>query len=104
MFKLIFFVPVEAAEKVKSAIFETGAGKIGNYSHCSFETKGFGQFKPLPGSNPTIGNHNEIERVQELKVEILCTPNQLEAAINSLKEYHPYEEPAYEVYALHIPD
>ena len=100
MFKLVFFVPLDDAEKVKSAIFKTGAGSIGNYSHCSFETQGVGQFKPLSGSNPAIGKQDHLERVTELRVEILCTQNQIQLAVDALKISHPYEEPAYEVYKL----
>lgn len=100
MFKLVFFVPLNDAEKVKEAIFNTGAGSLGNYSHCSFEVKGTGQFKPLSGSHPTIGKLNETHRVEELRVEILCEKKDLKEAINALKKSHPYEEPAFEVYEL----
>ena len=100
MFKLIFFVPKLNAESVKSSIFKTGAGKLGNYSHCSFEMSGTGQFKPLQGSNPTIGQVDKIEKVDELRIEILCSPDNIDQAIAALKSSHPYEEPAYEVYKL----
>ncbi len=100
MYKLIFFVPINSATDVKDAIFSTGAGSLGNYSHCSFESKGVGQFKPLAGSSPSIGSIDEIERVDELKIEILCSENNIKEAIQSLKISHPYEEVAYEVYKV----
>lgn len=100
MFKLIFFVPTSDAHKVKEAIFKTGAGSLGKYSHCSFESKGIGQFKPLAGSSPTIGAVGQLERVEELRVEILCSPENIQAAVGALKSSHPYEEPAFEVYKV----
>lgn len=100
LYKLIFYVPTADAERVKCSIFKTGAGSIGHYSHCSWETEGIGQFKPLDGSNPTIGHHNTLEKVPELKVEILCTSNNIKDAVISLRKSHPYEEPAYEVISI----
>lgn len=100
MYKLIFYVPEDQSESVKSAIFETGAGKLGNYSHCSFETLGTGQFMPLTGANPTLGSVNLLEKVRELRVEILCQKEQVRAAIGALKEAHPYEEVAFEVISV----
>ena len=100
MYKLVFYVPVRDADSVKNSIFLTGAGQIGNYSNCSWETEGIGQFKPLSGSNPSIGSQNELERVAELRVEILCEVHNIKSAIKALKSSHPYEEPAYEVLAV----
>lgn len=100
MFKLVFFVPINEKEIVKNAIFSTGAGSLGNYSHCSFETIGKGQFIPLDGSNPAIGEHNEVEIVEEARIEILCSKENLKSAITAMIDAHPYEEVAYEVYEL----
>lgn len=99
-YKLTFFVPKESANIVKDSIFESGAGKLGNYSHCSFETEGIGQFKPLSGAAPTIGTHNIIESVKELKVEILVLEQHMDNALKALKKSHPYEEIAFEVVKL----
>lgn len=99
-FKLIFYVPKTSVEKVKSAVFATGAGHLGNYSHCSFETEGVGQFKPLKDANPSLGSVGEIERVEELKVELICREDVLKNAIVALKKSHPYEEVAFEVIRL----
>lgn len=100
LFKLIFYVPKADAECVKLTIFETGAGSIGNYSNCSWETEGMGQFKPLVGSNPTLGSQDIVQRVKELRVEILCDQSNIKSAISALKDSHPYEEPAYEVLSI----
>ena len=99
-YKLCFFVPEDAAETVKEAIFATGAGGIGNYRRCAWQTLGQGQFEPLDGANPAIGAIGGLERVPEYKVEILCTEAQLRPAVAAMKNAHPYEEVAYEVYGL----
>ena len=100
MYKLIFYVPKNSCEKVKEAIFKTGAGSIGNYSHCSWETLGVGQFLPLEGANPTRGKIGQCEKVAELRVEILCEDENIKEAVKALKSVHPYEEPAYEVISV----
>lgn len=100
LYKLIFYVPLDDAERVKSAVFATGAGAIGNYSDCSWQTEGLGQFRPLVGSNPTLGKHNVIEQVKELRIEILCTQQVMSSALAAMKEAHPYEEPAYEIISI----
>ncbi len=95
MIHISFYVPVKDAEKVKNAMFQAGAGKIGNYDRCSFDLKGIGQFRPLSGSNPTIGSENELEQVEELKVEMVCEESIIREVIAALKKSHPYETPAY---------
>ena len=97
MFQIVFYVPIDHAEKVKESLFAAGAGRLGNYVKCSFETKGIGQFLPLPGSGPFLGKVNELERVNELKVEMICKKDCLDAAIQALKSSHPYETPAFYV-------
>lgn len=97
MFQITFYVPENDAERVKLAMFGAGAGKIGNYSHCSFESKGLGQFLPLDGARPAIGKVGDIEQVIELKVEMVCAPEFIKEAIVALKSSHPYETPAYNV-------
>lgn len=99
--KLYYFVPAEHAERVKSAIFAAGAGKIGQYEHCSFEVEGQGQFKPLDDANPFIGEAGgDLEKVQELKVEAIFPLYLKEKIVNALEKAHPYEAVAYEVIAL----
>lgn len=100
LFKLAVFVPAEALEAVKEALAEAGAGAIGDYSHCSFETPGTGSFKPLVGSRPYIGSVGEIEHVAEFRLEVIVPEESLGGAINAMKRAHPYEEAAYDVYPL----
>ncbi|KPQ23611.1 MAG: hypothetical protein HLUCCA13_12745 [Halomonas sp. HL-48] len=100
MYKLAFFVPTEDADSVKEAVFETGAGRIGDYEACCFQTRGTGQFRPLQGADPHIGEVGELAYVDELKVELVCEDDRIQAAIAALKLAHPYEEVAYDVWAL----
>ncbi|MDZ7852180.1 MAG: YqfO family protein [Halomonas sp.] len=100
MYKLAFFVPVADAETVKEAVFATGAGRIGDYEACCFQTRGTGQFRPLAGANPHIGQIGDLEQVEELKVELVCEDDLIYTAVAALKLAHPYEEPAYDVWRL----
>ena len=84
----------------KASMFAVGAGKIGNYEQCSFETLGTGQFKPLTQAHPFVGIIGEVLKVKELKVEMLCEDHCLKNIILAMKEHHPYEMPAFEVIQL----
>ena len=101
MKKIIFYVPLNDAGPVKEALFDVGAGCIGNYEKCSFEVRGVGQFKPLQGAKPTIGKVDQIEQVDELRVEMICEDHLLSRAISELKKSHPYEEPAIDILELY---
>jgi hypothetical protein len=102
-YKLVFFVPHPHLEACKDAVFATGAGSYpqGKYSRCCFQHPGLGQFLPGDGANPNIGAVGTVEKVEEMRVEILCLgrPTMLKA-VEALVKAHPYEEPAYEVYKL----
>ena len=104
MVKLNFFVPESHLESVKSALFDAGAGRIGDYDSCCWQTKGTGQFRGLEGSNPFIknkeGKKGEIEQVEEYKVELVCDDALIRDVVAALKHSHPYEEPAYDVIKL----
>lgn len=100
MYKLEFYVPNEHCEKVKEAVFLKGAGSYENYIRCSWEVQGTGQFQPVEGSNPFIGEKGKLEKVQEIKVEMIIRDEIIKDVINALKESHPYEEPAYSVIKL----
>ncbi len=76
-------------------MFEAGAGRVGNYDCCAWQTRGEGQFRPLNGSTPFIGNQGQIETVVEYKLELVCEEPCLKAVIAALKRAHPYEEVAY---------
>ncbi|MYL46600.1 Nif3-like dinuclear metal center hexameric protein [Virgibacillus halodenitrificans] len=100
LFKLISYVPFSHKDEVHNAFSLAGAGHIGDYSHCTFQTEGKGTFKPLEGSNPYIGNQNEIEFVNEVKMETIVQKSKLSKAVNCLLQAHPYEEPAYDIIPL----
>ncbi|ART80781.1 Nif3-like dinuclear metal center hexameric protein [Oceanisphaera avium] len=100
MYKLVFFVPDSHLEHVKAAVFASGAGRIGDYEHCCFETRGTGQFKPITGAKPFIGHVNQLEQVAEVRVELVCHDTLISAAIEALRQAHPYEEPAFDVWQL----
>lgn len=100
MYRISFYVPTPHKEEVKTAIFQTGAGKIGNYDSCCWETEGVGQFRPLEGSNPFVGEGGTVHREPETKVELVCPKEKIKEAVAALKAAHPYEEPAYEVYEM----
>lgn len=97
MYKLTVFIPDEALEIVKSALFAAGAGAIGDYEQCCWQIKGTGQFMPLAGSAPHIGKHNRLEEVDEWRVEMVIDENVIDTVIIALKDTHPYETPAYDV-------
>ena len=100
MYKLIFFVPEADLETVKQAVFEAGAGRQGNYQECCWQTLGMGQFRPIDGANPAIGRVGKLEQVNEWRVETLCDPRVVKAAVQALLEAHPYEEVAYDLIKL----
>ena len=100
MYKICVFVPEDAAEQVKQAMFEAGAGKIGDYDCCCWQTLGQGQFRPLEGSSPFIGEQQRIETVAELRIEMVCADELIKNAVAAMKNSHPYEEPAYDVWKL----
>lgn len=97
MYKLTVFIPNDALDTVKSALFAAGAGTIGDYEQCCWQVQGTGQFMPLTGSTPHIGTHNCLETVDEWRVEMVVEENAIEATIDALKHTHPYETPAYDV-------
>lgn len=100
MYKMCYFVPESHLEVTKAALFESGAGRIGDYDCCAWQCKGQGQFRPLEGSNPYLGQTGEVEQVDEFRVELVCRDELILAAVQALKESHPYEEPAYEVFRM----
>jgi hypothetical protein len=100
VYKLGFFVPASHVEVVKSAVFAAGGGRIGAYDHCAWQVFGLGQFRPLDGSQPFIGEAGQVEQVEEWKVELVVSDELIRAVVEALKESHPYETPAYEVWRL----
>lgn len=100
MYKFVFYVPETHLEQVKSALFAAGAGRIGNYDQCCWQVAGVGQFRPLPGSQAFIGELNQLEQVNEYRVEMVCANAFIKAAVAALRSAHPYEEPAFDVWSL----
>lgn len=95
MYALTFYVPEAQAEQVKEALFAVGAGRIGEYEACCWQTLGQGQYRPLLGANPAIGEVGTINQLAELKIEMVCEDHLIKAAVAALIAAHPYEEPAY---------
>ncbi len=95
---LIVYIPETYAETVKESLFSAGAGKLGAYERCSFDIPGTGQFSPLPGSDPFIGGVGILEKVREVRVEMVVPEERLDEVLKALRESHPYEVPAYHYY------
>ena len=100
MYQLVFYVPESHLEAVKAAIFAAGAGRIGDYEQCCWQVLGSGQFKPLAGSNPHLGEVGSLERVPEYRVEMVCDDACTAEVVKAFKRAHPYEEPAWDLIAL----
>jgi dinuclear metal center YbgI/SA1388 family protein len=99
-YKLVVFVPKHSVEDVRDAISMAGAGHIGNYSHCTFQTEGIGTFKPLEGANPYIGTIDSLEKVDEVRLESIVSGIKLNKVIDAMLEAHPYEEVAHDIIPL----
>lgn len=100
MYKLVFFVPDTHVDKVKEAIFAVGAGKVGDYECCAWQVLGQGQFRPLKGAEPHIGEIGKLELVPEWRVEVVLPKEKLAKVLQVMKEAHPYEHPAFDVIQL----
>ena len=98
--KLVVFVPPEALDRVRDALFEAGAGRIGAYERCSWYTDGTGTFFGGEGSDPTVGEAGREERVPEFRLETVFPAERHDHVISALRRAHPYEEPAFDVYEL----
>jgi hypothetical protein len=99
-FKLVWFVPREALDATREAVFAAGAGRIGGYERCSWYTAGTGTFFGGEGTEPSIGQAGREERVAELRVETLVPDDRVDAVVAALVAAHPYEEVAYDLYPL----
>ena len=101
--KWVIYVPQENADAVREALFGAGAGHIGDYSLCSWGVTGIGQFLPHDGANPAIGSVGTIERVPEDRVEVIAPAKSRGAVLAAMRAAHPYEEPAFDIFALAPP-
>lgn len=98
--KLVVFVPEESLDAMRDALFTAGAGRIGDYERCSWYTAGTGTFRGGEGSDPTVGERGREERVPELRLETVYPVEREEDVVRALREAHPYEEPAFDLYSL----
>ncbi len=101
--KLVWFVPLDALDQTRAAVFAAGGGRIGRYERCSWYTAGTGTFFGGEGTAPALGESGREESVPELRVETVVPEERLADAVDALRAAHPYEEPAFDVYALHDP-
>ncbi len=102
LFKLVVYIPTDHLESVRQAIFDAGAGWIGAYSHCSFNVEGTGTFLPGEGTNPYTGERGRLSEVAEVRMETVVPMSVLNQTVQAMKKAHPYEEPAYDLYALEL--
>jgi hypothetical protein len=98
--KLVVFVPPQSLDAVREALFAAGAGRIGGYERCSWYTEGTGTFFGGERTDPTIGDPGREERVPELRLETVYPAEREEEVVRALRAAHPYEEPAFDLYAL----
>ncbi|ARR82766.1 MULTISPECIES: Nif3-like dinuclear metal center hexameric protein [Mycobacterium] len=98
--KWVVYVPNENAEAVQAAVFDAGAGHIGDYSHCSWTVTGIGQFLPHEGASPAVGSVGNVERVPEDRFEVVAPARARAAVLAALRAAHPYEEPAFDIFAM----
>ncbi|WP_019696788.1 Nif3-like dinuclear metal center hexameric protein, partial [Mycobacterium avium] len=98
--KWVIYVPGENADAVREAVFAAGAGHIGDYSHCSWSVTGIGQFLPHEGASPALGSVGQVERVAEERVEVVAPARARAAVLTAMRAAHPYEEPAFDIFAL----
>ena len=97
---LVIYVPTEAARAVRQAIGDAGAGRLGNYSHCSFSLEGTGRFTPLPGATPTVGAVNSPEDVPETRIEAIYPRSRRNAVVDAALSVYPYETPAFTTFPV----
>ncbi len=100
MYSLSYYIPVDDHERVKQALFASGAGRIGNYSDCCWQVLGRGQFRPVAGARPAIGHPEQLEKLAEYKVEMVCADERIKQVVETLLREHPYEQPAYSLCLL----
>ena len=98
--KLVVFVPKTHSDFVREVMGKAGAGKIGNYTFCSFTTSGTGRFKPEQGANPAIGAVGKLEAVEEDRIEVACEKSNVKNIIEAIKKVHPYEEVVIDIYPM----
>ena len=100
MFKIVTFVPIKDADKIRMAMGDAGAGILGNYHHASFSSRGIGRFIPSKGAKPHVGQLGQLTEVEEERIEVICSEEKIKDVVRAIKSNHPYEEIPIEVYKL----
>jgi len=100
VYKFCFYVPQSHLDDVKTAVFAAGGGRIGNYDSCCWQVLGDGQFRPLEGAQPHLGQVGQVEKLAEWKVEMVVADELIHAVVKAMRQAHPYETPAFEVWRL----
>ncbi|MBI9070963.1 MAG: Nif3-like dinuclear metal center hexameric protein [Melioribacteraceae bacterium] len=98
--KVVVFVPADSVKNVADSIFNAGGGIIGEYQKCSFQSAGIGTFEGSDNSNPVVGKKNLFEKTTEIRLEVLVNKWNLNKVISAIKDSHPYEEPAFDIYSV----
>lgn len=101
-YKIVVYTPLDSADMIRDTLGKAGAGVIGNYTHCTFSSRGVGRFIPQQGANPTIGSVGTLEEVEEERIETVCRGEVLYDVLTAVRKVHPYEEPALDVYPIEI--
>lgn len=95
MYQIFVYVPASHVSQVLHALFTAGAGQLGMYRNCCWQTRGIGQFCPQAGSKPFSGIEGQLEQTEEIKIEVICSSDCLQSALKAMIVAHPYEIPAY---------
>jgi len=101
--KVVVFVPPDALDRVAGAMFAAGAGRIGEYEQCSYRLRGEGTFFGTETTNPAVGRKGRLERVEEIRLEMVAPQNRIPEVVQAIRASHPYETPAYDIYPLESP-
>lgn len=101
-YKIVVTVPIEDADRVRTAAGSAGAGRVGFYDFCSFSSRGLGRYRPLAGSRPAQGEVGMFAYVVEERIEFTCEESEFRGVMNAITEAHPYDEPVIDVYRLEI--
>lgn len=99
-YKIVVFIPQDFTEKISKVMSKAGAGVIGKYSECSFRLRGTGTFKSSKSSKPYVGKRGVLERIEETRLEMICSRENLNKAVSAMLKAHPYEVPAYDIYEI----
>ena len=100
MVKIVTYVPLISSDKVRMAMGDAGAGKLGKYSHASFSGRGTGRFIPEEGAHPAVGQVGKLVEVEEEKIEVICIKEKVKDIVKVIKQTHPYEEIPIEIHPI----